>query len=262
MKWNLFLSASLRLRNIGFLIGWFILINLVDFLIAQISGSMLIGFAVYCGLIVQSFFSKEFINEFLKKEKIKKLKRIDSRCTGIINQIRRYIVPGDYKKLTNIICDKNELIRLYSSKVEDTPINEDLLEKSMNLIYAYIKLMRIFYIRIREMRNINITDISNRINDKKRKISFLKDEETIYNLTKSVENDEKILEQYKNEQKEINRIRSKMEYMESTINMLKHQVVASIDNEEFFDRIDESVNEAEAIGSALEIHKKSKIKLK
>jgi prefoldin subunit 5 len=64
----------------------------------------------------------------------------------------------------------------------------------------------------------------------------------------------------KDEKKELERIGAKLDYMESTVNMFKHQIMSSIENENMLEELETAVNEAEALDTVLEDRRKSRIR--
>jgi DNA-binding XRE family transcriptional regulator len=48
--------------------------------------------------------------------------------------------------------------------------------------------------------------------------------------------------------------------MESTVNMFKHQIMSSIENENMLEELETAVNEAEALDTVLEDRRKSRIR--
>ena len=49
--------------------------------------------------------------------------------------------------------------------------------------------------------------------------------------------------------------------MESTVNMFKHQIMSSIENEEMLEQLETAVNEAEALDAVLYERRRSRIQL-
>jgi len=263
MKWNLFISSVFRLRNLGFLFLWIVFmstLNTENYANNIAIWSYVIGLAGYFALVIQSVYSKTYQDHFLKRERLRKIRRMNADCIRMSSEVRRLINFPDQKKIRKILSDKDEVIRLYNSK-ESNFISDEILEKSLNLVYTYFRLMKNYYLRSKDLSKINLNEISTRLSNNSRKVSFIKDEETTFNLKRIIENDEKIIENFKREKVDLERIKAKMEYMESTINILKHQILTSFDADDFSEKLDDAINEAEALGNALEIHKRSKVRL-
>jgi hypothetical protein len=47
--------------------------------------------------------------------------------------------------------------------------------------------------------------------------------------------------------------------MESTVNMFKHQIIASVESEEMLDKLETAINEAAALDNVLEERRRSKV---
>ena len=72
--------------------------------------------------------------------------------------------------------------------------------------------------------------------------------------------DERLITRLKDEKKELERIGVKLDYMESTVNVFKHQILSSVENEEMLEQLETVVNEAEALDTVLEERRKSKLR--
>ena len=80
-------------------------------------------------------------------------------------------------------------------------------------------------------------------------------------IRKIIEMDEKLINRLKDEKKDLERISAKLDYMESTVNMFKHQALSSVESEEMLEKLETAVNEAEALDNVLEDRRKNKLKL-
>jgi hypothetical protein len=73
--------------------------------------------------------------------------------------------------------------------------------------------------------------------------------------------DEKMINRVKDEKKDLERISAKLEYIESTVNMFKHQILSSIESDEMLEKLEKAVNEATALDNVLEDRRRNKIKM-
>ena len=64
----------------------------------------------------------------------------------------------------------------------------------------------------------------------------------------------------KNE-KDLERISARLDYMESTVNMFKHQIMSSIESEDMLEQLETAVNEAEALDAVLDERRRSRLRL-
>mgnify|MGYP000952882572 FL=1 len=94
-----------------------------------------------------------------------------------------------------------------------------------------------------------------------RKINFAQDPYTKDDLKKTIEMDEKLLESLKQEKQELDRIATKLDYLESMVNMFKHQIITNIESEEMLEKLESVVNEASALDSVLDERHRSRLRI-
>jgi len=70
-------------------------------------------------------------------------------------------------------------------------------------------------------------------------------------ISRVIENDEKMIESLKGDRAELERIDARLQYMESTIGMLKYNIVSNLESEEALRTLDTELNEASAINAVL-----------
>ena len=91
-----------------------------------------------------------------------------------------------------------------------------------------------------------------------RKLEFVKNTEQSLNLKNSIGIDEKIIDRVKTEKIELDNLRTKLDYMESSISMLKQQILASYSNDKLSENISDIMNEAAAVEEVLDERRKNK----
>ncbi len=266
MKARLVLSALLKARNIGLLI---LLAGLSALLTSPLAatGPLLpllpvfaafsASLAVYLILVVQTLLSKDFHEEFNRKEKIRKIQDLNYSTTKISNDVKKNTNSVYMQKLKKVIDDKNDIMQSYF-KGADSYLKERITEQTLNLVVSYMRLLDNFCIRNRELSAVDVSAVANRINANNRKLGFARDANMADDLRKVIEMDEKLINRLKDEKKELERIGAKLDYMESTVNMFKHQVLSSVESEEMLETLEKAVNEAEALDTVLEDRRKSK----
>lgn len=256
MKFKLLIRSLTSYRNIGILVilmgfSFYLNNNHVD------SGyiTFLATFAIYAGFSLQSFTSKKFQDNFIHKTKEKHIKELNETCIKLADETKRYTNEAYYKKLCSIMKDKNEILRVYS---KDAPnyLKERVTEQTLNLVITYIKLLRNFCKRSRELNQTNISPIMDRIGQNTRKLNFINDQKVYEDLKKTIEMDEKILSRIKEEKHELERIDTKLDYIKSTVSMFKHQIGLSMESQEMLEKIESVVNEATALENVLEERQK------
>lgn len=215
--------------------------------------------AAYVALVMQTLLSKQFHEEFKKKEKVRNIQDLNYQCSRLSNEARRNTNSTYLQKLKKVMEDKNEIVESYM-KGERTFIKERIAEQTLNLVVSYLKLLNNFCIRSRELSGVDVGAVAGRINVNNRKLSFTKDVHTADDIRRIIEMDEKLINRLKDEKKDLERVSAKLDYMESTVNMFKHQVLSSVESEDMLEKLETAVNEAEALDTVLEERRKTKIK--
>jgi hypothetical protein len=215
------------------------------------------SFAVYLGLVAQTLLSKNFHEQFNRKQKIKHMQDLNYTFVKLFYTAKKNTNPLYQQKLMNVMDDKNDILNSYL-KGEQGFLKERIVEKSLNLVISYVKLLTNFCIRSRELSEINLNSIASRMNTNARKLSFTRDPETSSELRKAIDVDERMIENLKEEKVELERISVKLDYMESMVNMFKHQIISSIESEDMLEKLESTVNEADALDNVLHERNKNK----
>lgn len=270
MKTRMVLSALFKIRNIGILAVALILASLLgdpDALprvlgygyalpdSVTITGSI----AVYAAFVLQTLLSKQFHEDFNRKEKLRNIRELNRVANRLASEARRNTNNTYMQKLKKVMEDKNDIFNFYFTG-EHSYLKEKITEQTLSLVIAYLKLLNNFCIRNRELSSVDIGAVTNRININNRKLSFARDVHMAEDLRKVIEMDEKLIERLKDEKKELERIGAKLDYMESTVNMFKHRIMSSIENEDMLEQLETAVNEAEALDNVLEDRRRSRLR--
>ena len=263
MKSRMVLSAFLKLRNIGILSATMILAAILGdwfSLPANYNALMVAGsLTLYVALVLQTLSNKGFHEDFNRKEKFRKIRDLNRQANRLSGEARRNTNNTYMNKLKKIMEDKNDIFTSYSTG-EHSYLKERIVEQTLSLVIAYLRLLNNFCIRNREMSGTDVSAVAARINANYRKQSFAKDVYATEEIRKIIEIDEKLIGRLKDEKRELERISAKLDYMESTVNMFKHQIMSSIENEDMLEQLETAVNEAEALDTVLEDRRKSRIK--
>jgi len=260
MKSRLFLSALLKARNIGMLI---VMLGTTALLTNPLAGGgpvlpeiygvygNLAGFGIYAALVAQSLLSRKFHEEFNKKEQLRSIQNLNYTTKKLYNEVKRKTNHEYYKKLNKVIKDKNDIVSYYYRN-RDNYLKSRIAEQTLNLVVSYLRLLDNYCIRSNEINSVNIKELSGRIDTNRRKIGFVRDEKTAEELKRIIDMDEKTIARVADEKRELERISAKLDYMESTVNMFKHQMLSSIETDEMLEILDKAVNEAEALETVLQ----------
>ena len=264
MKSRLILKALFKLRNLGLLALFAGLCAIGGYVIPALPGAMspvLYGPAVffYLVFVIQTLNSKQFHDDFNKKEKTRHIHDLNYQCSKLSNEARRYTNTTYMQKLKKVIEDKNDIVDSYL-RGEKSYLREKIAEQTLNLVVSYLKLLNNFCMRSRELSNVDVSTVAGRINTNNRKLSFAKDVHMADDIRRIIEMDEKLINRLKDEKKDIERISAKLDYMESTVNMFKHQIMSSVESEDMLEKLETAVNEAEALDSVLEDRRRRKVK--
>lgn len=257
----MFLNALFKMRNIAallFALGIAYMLNgVIPFPEIFIYGS---GAGVYLVFIVQSLLSKSFHEEFNRKEKIRQIQDLNYACLKYANEAKKHTNATYLQKLRKVMEDKKDIVDSFM-RGDKSYIKEKIVEQTLNLVIAYTKLLTNFCIRSRELAEMDVSEIANRINFNTRRLNFARDPHVIEDIKNLIDIDQKIISRLKEEKKDLERISAKLDYMESTVNMFKHQILSSIESEEMIEKLETAVNEATALDNVLEERRRNKIRL-
>lgn len=274
MKSRLVLSAFLRLRNIGLLLVFLATAAIISDASAMTSAMTIFGtngalvpgvfafpaaFAAYLCFVMQALASKNFHEQFNKKEKVRKIQDLNYISQRLSNEARRNTNSMYLQKLKKVMDDKNDIVDNFF-KGEKSFIKERITEQTLNLVVSYLKLLNNFCIRSRELSTVDVGSVAARINTNARKLSFAKDSRMAEDIRKIIDMDERLINRLKQERKDLEHISAKLDYMESTVNMFKHQTLTSEESEDMLEKLETAVNEAEALDNVLEDRRKSRTK--
>lgn len=271
MKSRLFASALFNPRNIAVLllaVGAAILISDPTafpnmFQIPPLKGIGTFVFpasiAAYLLFALQSFMNKDFQDRFIRREKIKQIRELNRTCYRLANEAKKYTNSTYSQKLRKLVSDREDIFESFF-RGEHSFLKERIVEQSLNLVVAYLRLLTNFCIRSRELSEVNFGSISERINVNSRKLNFTKDSRAAEDIKNVIEMDEKIINRLKDEKKELERISAKLDYMESTVSMFKHQIISSVESEDMLEKLGTAVNEATALDNVLEDRRKNRMR--
>lgn len=251
------LEAFFHFRNIGVLIlgiGVAALVNqgiIVDNFAGMLGITGYIGAAaLYFILVLITATNADFQNKVLLKHKKSQIKELSWKITKLANEYRKKLGNKYAARLQRVLQDKNDILDTYFKDENDT-LKFNIVEKSLNLVMSYVKLLNNFCIRSRDLEAVDVGKITERVNMNSRKVSFVKDYQAAEDLKKIMEIDQNLLSELVEEKKELGRISTKLDYMESAVGMLKRQLLSNVESNDILMNIEEAVNEAEALDRVL-----------
>lgn len=150
--------------------------------------------------MIQTLLSKDFHEEFNRKEKFRKIRELNRLANRLAGEAKRNTNNTYLLKLRKVMEDKNDIFASYSSG-EPTYLKEKIVEQTLNLVIAYLKLLNNFCIRNRELSSVDVGAITARINANNRKLSFARDERMADDIRKVIEMDTRLIERMKEEKR-------------------------------------------------------------
>lgn len=206
--------------------------------------------ALYFILVLVTATNADFQNKVILKHKKSQIKDLSWRITKFANEYRKKLGNKYATRLQRVLQDKNDILDSYFKDESDT-MKFNIVEKSLNLVMSYVKLLNNYCIRSRDLEAVDVGKITERVNMNSRKISFVKDYQAAEDLRKIIDIDQNLLNELVEEKKELSRISTKLEYMESAVGMLKRQLLSNVESNDILSNIEETVNEAEALDKVL-----------
>ncbi|MDO8686198.1 MAG: hypothetical protein Q7J78_05965 [Clostridiales bacterium] len=256
MMTKLLFSALFAMRNLGILV--------VSLGFALLAGSIFAGadifafpgaFAVYIASVVQSLSSRKFHENFNHKQKIRHIQDMNYLCLKLSNEGKKNANSYWLQKMKKVVDDKDDILESFF-RGERNYLKEKIVDQSMNLVVVYLKLFINFCRRNRELSELDMGQIVERVNENVRKLSFMRDPLRTGDLRKVIDMDEKIINNIRQERVDLERTESKLGLMEGSVNMFKHRIITSIESEEMLSELETVVNEAEALDTVLEERRK------
>ncbi len=257
----LYLKAALKFRNIVMLIAGMALA-------AGFSGSasdtpwlsfvfLAIGITAYITGVAGTLKSSKFREEFELSEKLDDICKLSSECSSLYRQISRSLNRNQRAKALGVLKQKKELMD-YFKKYKEDPIKQKIIEQALKLVIAYFNLVNNYSDRVRELSQGNFNELVSRINLNNRKLGSLKNYEAVLELTKTVEMDEKLLKELKEDREELEMVNVKLDQMESTIVGFKHRILSFELSDPESEEIENVINEASALDNALNERNRSR----
>jgi len=256
----MFLRAAFRFRNILLLLAGIILALItynssgIPWLPVAFGAA---GIAAYTAAVAGTLKSSKFIEEYDLSEKLSNINKLSWECNGLYRHISRSLDRNLRPKAQRVLKQKEELMNYFKKNCED-PIKQRIIEQALKLVIAYFNLAGNYSERMREMSQQNINELINRINVNNRKLGSLKNYEAVLELTKTIEMDEKLLQNIKEEREELEIANVRLEQIESTIASFKHRLLSSDFSDHESEEIENVINEATALDNALYEHSRQR----
>lgn len=265
MKGKMFVSALFSFRNISILalaaaiaLAWqegFFNQQIMQYPNFAGYGAALL---IYLAFVLQTVTSRKYQDRFLQRMKIKQIQNLNYTCLRLANESKKNLSQPYLQRLRKVMLDKSDIVDSFF-KGDRNYLKEKIVEQTLNLVASYIKLVNNYSIRSRELAGMDVGEVANRVNMNTRKLSFTKDPYGVEDLKRVIEMDEKIITRLKEEKMDLERISTKLDYMESTVNLFKHQILSNIESEDMLDKLETAVNEATALDSVLQERRRNRL---
>lgn len=256
MGLKMFLKAAFTTRNFALLAGVLIVSVFVNFYIPF----LLIGLAGYLYFVLQTYKSRDFKLDCAQDEKLDNIRKLSRECDDLYRKVAGRIGRNMRNKAAGVMKQKRELMKYFGMNCEN-PIRQRIVEQALKLVTAYFNLLCNYAVHMRELSTENMNELIGRINYNNRKLGSLKSYNAVLELTKTVEMDEKLLKDMKEDREELEKASVKLDYIESTICGFKHRILSEDSEDPEVEEIENVINEAAALDSVLNERSKNRMRL-
>jgi hypothetical protein len=253
VKLNYLKGALLHHRNIIALAVAFIVLHAELFPIPFLKEDFAIyglSLAVYAAFAAQSLLDQTFRTDLENKQLIAQIKRVSEECRRSARNLKRKLDTTAAQRLSVVIREMDEIVRSFLGG-DKTPLKARVVNKSLTLATTYIKMTDMLRIRSRDSDGTRISFLAQRINTNTSNLNNIRDHGIAEEIRRVIETDEKMIEALKNERRELEKLDARLQYMESTIGMLKYNIISNLESEDTLNDLEDEVNEASALNSVL-----------
>ena len=215
--------------------------------------TFMMSLLVYAGFVAQSLTSSKFRKEFEQRELVSGIKKIHEESRQNAKILKRKLEYSAQARLDNVMREADEIVHSFMTG-DRNYLKVRTVQQALKLTSAYVKLADMFRIRSLASGNERISQLAKRINTNSSNLNTVRDSGVASELKKVIEADERMIESLKNEKLELERIDARLQYMESTLGMLKYNVISNLESEDFLNNLETEVIEADALNSVLNDH--------
>ena len=266
MKSSLLKGALLLRRNIVALIASLVILNFVaprlpvapfmapevyeQILAVNPYPALLLSLAVYAIFVLQSMSSREFKESIAQKEIINKIRKTSEANQLNARILKRKLEPNAQQRLDNMLRESNEIVHSFLTGNKGH-LKEQVVQQSLKLTSAYITLADMFRVRSSASNAERISQLAKRINANTGNMNSVKDRGIADELKRVIDADERMIESLKNERLELDKMDARLQYMESTIGMLKYNIISNLESEDILSHLESDVHEADVLNTVL-----------
>jgi hypothetical protein len=213
-------------------------------------GMYWLAVAVYAGFVLQSLFSKEFKDGFEQKEMIVNIRKTAEECRASARILSRKLEPKAQARLNSMLKESDEIVNSFLGG-DKNYLKVRVVQQSIKLTSSYIKLADMFRVRSSASNDEKISQLARRINANTSNMNNVRDSGIANELQRVIDADEKMIESLKNERLELDIIDARLQYMESTIGMLKYNIISNLESDDILNSLESDVYEAGALNDVL-----------
>jgi len=209
-----------------------------------------LSLAVYGGFVIQSMLSPEFRETLEQREVINEIRKASEECHQAVRNLKRKLDPGAQQRLSNVLKESDEIVQSFLGGDKNF-LKVRAVRQSLKLTLAYIRLADMFRVRASASSGDRISQLARRINANTSNLNNARDPGVSDELKRVIAADERMIESLKNERFELERIDARLQYMESSIGMLKYNIISNLESEDILRNLESDVHEADALNSVL-----------
>ena len=212
----------------------------------QIGGALF----VYAAFVAQTVFDSKFRAAYDAKKTDAEIRAAQISLHTQARNMRKHLDHIYDQRLATVIRETDEAIGSFLGG-EKTVIKHKIAQKAADIAAMYIKLLDVYHKRARASHTDQISFLARRINTNTSNLNNVRDPANADEIRRVIEIDEKMITTLKGERSELDKIDARLQYMESTVSMLKYNAVSNLESDELLRSLEADVDEAEAINAVL-----------
>jgi hypothetical protein len=178
------------------------------------------------------------------------IRRSAEECRINARNLGRKLEPKAQLRLNNMLRESDEIVQSFLGG-DKNYLKVRVVQQSLKLTASYIKLADMFRVRASASNNERISQLARRINANTSNLNSVRDVGIASELKRVIEADEMMIESLKNERLELDKIDARLQYMESTIGMLKYNIISNLESDDILNNLETDVFEAGALNEVL-----------
>jgi len=268
MALKMLVKSLLNIRSLGVLSA-----VLIGYYFSKWEPLIVVSFLCYMVSAGILLLNPKFRQKCIVEDKIKNLNKLNFKAANlyfrvktkvgknfttriierILNVIGKITFVDFEARIDNMFSAKTEIVNSFLNK-EYSSIREKIAFKALELSIVYFRLMDIYISRLADVSSRNLAAIEGRMSINQRKKNSSINQAYSNDLERVIEADKRLLDRLREARKEVEKMSAKLNLIESTMALLKQQVYTDFYSDEIFENIENTINEAQALESALSNH--------